>query len=140
MFRCEIVPVVETKFDSLPLSSELLGVIHELGYAQPTPIQAASIPTLVAGTDLIGQSKTGSGKTAAFALSILQRISLPLRETQALILCPTRELSTQVTREFRTLGRKHPGFTVAELVGGQPRKAQRDALARGAQAHQAYGD
>jgi len=131
VFRCEIVPVVETKFDSLPLSSALLGVIQELGYTQPTPIQAASIPTLVAGTDLIGQSKTGSGKTAAFALSILERISLPLRETQALILCPTRELSAQITREFRTLGRKHPGFTVTGLVGGQPRKAQRDALARG---------
>lgn len=131
VLRCEIVPVVTTNFESLPLSPELLGVIRQLGYTQPTPIQAASIPKLVAGKDLIGQSKTGSGKTAAFALSILQRISLPLREVQALVLCPTRELSAQVTREFRTLGRKHPGFTVAELVGGQPGKSQRDALARG---------
>ncbi|HIG69944.1 MAG TPA: ATP-dependent RNA helicase DbpA [Myxococcales bacterium] len=131
VFRCEIVPVVKTQFESLPLSPALLGVIRELAYTQPTPIQAASIPTLVAGHDLIGQSKTGSGKTAAFALSILQRVSLPLREVQALVLCPTRELSAQVTREFRTLGRKHPGFTVAEFVGGQPGKSQRDALARG---------
>ncbi len=122
---------MKTKFESLPLSPELLGVIRELGYTQPTPIQAASIPTLVAGNDLIGQSKTGSGKTAAFALSILQRLSLPLRAVQALVLCPTRELSAQVTREFRTLGRKHPGFTVAECVGGQPGKSQRDALDRG---------
>ncbi len=130
-WECEIVPVVKTKFDSLPLSPALLSVIRELGYTQATPIQAASIPTLVAGNDLIGQSKTGSGKTAAFALSILQRVSLPLREVQAIVLCPTRELSAQVTRDFRTLGRKHPGFTVAELVGGQPGKSQRDALARG---------
>ncbi len=123
--------MVNNEFDSLPLSPALLGVIRELGFALPTPIQAASIPTLVAGKDLVGQSKTGSGKTAAFALSILQRVRLPLREVQALVLCPTRELSAQVSRDFRTLGRKHPGFTVAELVGGQPRKSQRDALARG---------
>jgi ATP-independent RNA helicase DbpA len=131
VFQCEILPLVKTNFESLPLSPSLIGVIRELGYTQATPIQAASIPTLVAGDDLIGQSKTGSGKTAAFALSILQRISLPVREVQALVLCPTRELSAQVAREFRTLGRKHPGFTVAELVGGQPGKSQRDALSRG---------
>lgn len=119
------------KIDSLPLSKELLGVLHELGYMQATPIQAASIPALVEGSDLIGQSKTGSGKTAAFALSILQRIQLPLREVQALVLCPTRELAAQITREFRTLGRTHSGFTVVECVGGQPGKSQREALSRG---------
>ena len=128
---------MKTEFESLPLSPALLSVIRELGYEHATPIQAASIPALVAGKDLIGQSKTGTGKTAAFALSILQRVSLDRRDVQALVLCPTRELSAQVAREFRTLGRSQPGFTVVELVGGQPGKPQRDALARGA--HVAVG-
>ena len=129
--QCGIVPVVNTKFESLPLSPALLSVVRELGYEHATPIQAASIPVLIAGKDLIGKSKTGSGKTAAFALPILQRVSLDRRQVQALVLCPTRELSAQVAREFRTLGRTLPDFTVVELVGGQPGKAQRDALARG---------
>jgi ATP-independent RNA helicase DbpA len=129
--QCGIVPFVNTKFESLPLSPALLSVVRELGYEHATPIQAASIPVLFAGKDLIGKSKTGSGKTAAFALPILQRVSLDLRQVQALVLCPTRELSAQVAREFRTLGRTLPDFTVVELVGGQPGKAQRDALARG---------
>jgi ATP-independent RNA helicase DbpA len=128
---------VKTEFESLPLSPALLSVIRDLGYEHATPIQAETIPALVAGKDLIGQSKTGSGKTAAFALSILQRIDLDQRNVQALVLCPTRELSAQVAREFRTLGRSQHGFTVVELVGGQPGKAQRDALAGGA--HVAVG-
>lgn len=123
---------METTFESLSLSPALLCVIHELGYQHPTPIQAAGIPELLSGQDFIGQSKTGSGKTAAFVLPILQRASLDRREVQALVLCPTRELAAQVAREFRTLGRGHPGFTVVELVGGQNGKRQRDALSRGA--------
>ena len=122
---------MKTEFDSLPLSPALLSVVRGLGYEHATPIQAETIPALVAGKDLIGQSKTGSGKTAAFALSILQCVDLDQRNVQALVLCPTRELSAQVAREFRALGRSQAGFTVAELVGGQPGKGQRDALARG---------
>jgi ATP-independent RNA helicase DbpA len=122
---------VQADFEALSLSPALLAVVSELGYERPTAVQSASIPALLAGKDLIGQSKTGSGKTAAFALPILQRIDLAKRGVQALVLCPTRELSTQVTREFRTLGRGHSGLTVLELVGGQPARTQKEALGRG---------
>ena len=122
---------MQSQFEALFLSPALLAVVGELGYERPTPIQSASIPALLAGKDLIGQSKTGSGKTAAFALPILQRIDLEKRSIQALVLCPTRELSAQVVREFRTLGRGHAGLVVLELVGGQPAKLQRKALGRG---------
>ena len=118
-------------FESLALSPPLLAVVGELGYTHPTPIQAASIPVLLAGRDLIGQSKTGSGKTAAFALPILQRLDLANRSVQALVLCPTRELCAQVAREVRTLGRGHAGLAVLEVVGGQQSRPQREALARG---------
>ncbi|MEZ6015970.1 MAG: ATP-dependent RNA helicase DbpA [Planctomycetota bacterium] len=120
-----------TNFDALSLSEALLAVVAELGYTQPTPIQAAGIPALLAGRDLIGQSKTGSGKTAAFTLPILQRIELAERALQALVLCPTRELCAQVAREARKLGRAHAGLTVLELTGGQPARPQREALQRG---------
>jgi ATP-independent RNA helicase DbpA len=118
-------------FESLALSPALLAVVGELGYTQPTPVQTASIPALLAGRDLIGQSKTGSGKTAAFGLPILQAIELDSRALQALVLCPTRELCAQVARELRTLGRRHPGLTVQELAGGQPIRPQLAALERG---------
>jgi ATP-independent RNA helicase DbpA len=123
---------VPTDFASLSLSPALIKVVAELGYEHPTPIQVEAIPALLAGRDLIGQSKTGSGKTAAFALPILQRLDLEKRAVQALVICPTRELSAQVAREFRRLGRGHPGLTVVELVGGQRSRPQADALRRGA--------
>jgi ATP-independent RNA helicase DbpA len=122
---------VHSDFEQLALSPELLAVTAELGFVQPTPIQTASIPVLLEGRDLIGQSKTGSGKTAAFALPLLQRIDLELRTPQALVLCPTRELSGQVAREFRRLGRGLSGLSVLEIAGGQPSKPQRMSLERG---------
>ena len=118
-------------FDTLGLSSALQEVVSELGYKTPTPIQAESIPMLLAGKDLIAQSKTGSGKTAAFALPILQALELKTRELQALIICPTRELAAQVAREIRKLGRSHKGLAILEIVGGQPARRQTDALERG---------
>lgn len=121
-----------TSFASLSLSPELLDVVAGLGYDHPTPIQSASLPALLAGRDVIGQSRTGSGKTAAFALAILQRLRLDERSVQALVACPTRELAAQVAREFRALGRKHAGLVVLELVGGMEAWPQRRALARGA--------
>ena len=118
-------------FLSLSLSPALLDVVEELGYEVPTAVQAESIPLLLAGNDLIGQSKTGSGKTAAFSLPILQQLEIDDRRLQALVICPTRELSTQVARELRKLGRKNNGLTVLELVGGQPVRLQVNALIRG---------
>jgi ATP-independent RNA helicase DbpA len=122
---------VKHDFASLGLSASLLEVVRDLGYEQPTPIQIAGVPALLAGRDLIGQSKTGSGKTAAFALPILQSIQVEQRDPQALIACPTRELSSQVAREFRKLARDLSGLTVLEAVGGQPARPQREALGRG---------
>ena len=124
---------MQVSFQSLQLSPALVSVVHDLGYTHPSPIQSEAIPALLSGQDVIGQSQTGSGKTAAFALPILQKIELERRELQALVLCPTRELTTQVGREMRKLGRDHHGLQVLELVGGQPTRPQREALERGAQ-------
>src|SRR6185369_2412405 len=110
---------MSSDFASLPLSPALLAVVKELGFEQLTPIQAQSIPGLLEGKDLLGQSKTGSGKTAAFALPLLQKLDLSRRELQGLVLCPTRELSAQVARELRKLGRNLSGLSVLTLAGGR---------------------
>ncbi|MGK5088245.1 ATP-dependent RNA helicase DbpA [Bdellovibrionota bacterium FG-2] len=126
-------------FSSLPLSSELIEVTQELGFESLTPIQAQAIPHLLEGKDLVGQAKTGSGKTAAFALPILQRMHKThgfnvqnSRDLYALVLCPTRELCTQVAREIRKLGRRHLGLQVLILSGGTPLFPQLSALEKGA--------
>jgi ATP-independent RNA helicase DbpA len=118
-------------FAALGLSPSLCQVVTDLGFATPTPVQARAIPVLLAGRDLVGQSSTGSGKTAAFGLSILQKLDLRTRRPQALILCPTRELCTQVARELRKLGRLEAGLAVLILSGGQPIKPQLAALEGG---------
>jgi len=120
-------------FAALGLSASLCEVVAELGFATPTPIQAQAIPLLLAGRDLIGQSTTGSGKTAAFGLAILQKLRWGERRPQAMILCPTRELCAQVARELRRLGRREAGLAVSSLSGGQPMKPQLAALERGVQ-------
>lgn len=121
----------EPQFSSLPLSPALQRAVNELGFERLTPIQAQSLPLLLAGKDVIGQSVTGSGKTAAFALALLQRVSLAERELGGVVVCPTRELSAQVAREFRKLGKHLPGLSVLVLAGGQPVRPQADALERG---------
>ncbi|MCL4127434.1 UNVERIFIED_CONTAM: hypothetical protein GTU68_066393, partial [Idotea baltica] len=121
----------QSSFTDLKLSPNLLSVLGELGYETPTPIQVGAIPALLNGRDFVGQSKTGSGKTAAFALPILQALQIESRALQALVLCPTRELCAQVARETRKLGRAQGGLRVLELVGGQPSRPQREALERG---------
>ena len=118
-------------FKWLFLSPDLRQVVTELGFEKMTPIQAKSIPLILNGKDIVGQSKTGSGKTAAFALPILQKINLKHKSLQALILCPTRELSAQVAREFRKFGRKHPGLKVIVLSGGEPVRHQLTSLKQG---------
>ena len=118
-------------FSSLKLSADLLATVRELGYEKLTDVQEQAIPLLLAGKDVIGQSKTGSGKTAAFSIPILERIDLSFRDVQALVLCPTRELCEQVAREIRKLGRRMPGFQVLILSGGQPGRPQSEALRKG---------
>ncbi|MCY1043687.1 ATP-dependent RNA helicase DbpA [Corallococcus sp. bb12-1] len=119
-------------FSALALSPPLLQVLEELEFRTATPIQAQTIPVLLQGKDLVGQARTGSGKTAAFALPILQKVKLTQdRRLQALVLCPTRELCAQVAGEIRRLARRMPGVQVLPLAGGSPIKPQVEALEKG---------
>jgi len=120
-----------TAFTSLPLSPALLAVVADLGFTELTPIQAAAIPPLIAGKDLVGQSKTGSGKTAAYALPILNVLDLAKRDVVGVVVCPTRELSAQVARELRKLGRNLAGLTVVVLSGGEAVRDQTRMLEKG---------
>ncbi len=117
--------------NSLGLSNQLLQALGEMGYSQMTPIQAACIPVLLSGQDLIGQSKTGSGKTAAFVIPILQKINISIKQPQALILCPTRELCDQVLRECQKFSKYYANLKIVSLVGGQPYPPQNEALIKG---------
>jgi ATP-independent RNA helicase DbpA len=124
-------PAYSNRFEALKISGELREVIKEIGYEHMTEIQAKAIPELLDGKDLIGQSKTGSGKTAAFSIPVLQKTDVASRRVQALILCPTRELCSQVAREIRRLGRKSPGLQVITLCGGMPFGPQALAVEKG---------
>ena len=119
-------------FDSLPLSPATLANLRALGYLAMTPIQAAALPLALAGHDLIAQAATGSGKTATFALALLARLDLSRPDTQALVLCPTRELAEQVTLEIRRLARAEDNVKALTLCGGAPIRPQLDSLAHGA--------
>lgn len=131
MSRCYGTELMQTEFHAFPLLPELLAVVEELSFTKLTPIQATSIPILLAGKDLIGKAETGSGKTLAFALPLLQQVQLATREVHSLVLCPTRELSAQVTRELRRLGRKLPGLVVANVTGGSSMAEQTNLLRNG---------
>ena len=118
-----------TKFEDLGLKEDILKGIRDLGYEEAFPIQEAVIPVLLTGRDVVGQDHTGSGKTAAFALSMLQEIQ-PKNGIQGLIMAPTRELATQITDEVKKFG-KYTGIKVATIYGGQGMGLQLDALDRG---------
>jgi ATP-dependent RNA helicase DbpA len=122
----------ETEFSQLNLSPELTQTVQDLGYAKLTPIQKASIPLLLKGKDIIGLSQTGSGKTAAYAIPILQRIRFDHMGPQALILCPTRELCEQVLQEFKKFSKRLKNISSVALVGGQPYPPQIESLEKGA--------
>ncbi len=119
-------------FDGLPLSPAMRDTLRQLDYRAMTPIQAASLPLALAGHDLIAQAKTGSGKTAAFALPLLARLDVRKLAVQAMVLCPTRELADQVTQEIRRLARFEANIKVLALCGGTPMRPQRDSLEHGA--------
>ncbi|MGV8941355.1 MAG: DEAD/DEAH box helicase [Lysobacter sp.] len=121
------------KFTDLALTEPLLQAISALGYESPSPIQAATIPPLMQGRDVIGQAQTGTGKTAAFALPILARIDPSQKTPQALVLAPTRELAIQVAEAFQSYASKMPGFHVLPIYGGQSYYPQLQALKRGVQ-------
>lgn len=119
-------------FSQLPLSPAMLVNLQQLGYAQMTPIQAASLPLSLAGHDLIAQAKTGSGKTAAFGLPLLTKLNPRNFAVQALVLCPTRELADQVTQEIRRLARGENNIKVLTLCGGNTLRPQISSLEHGA--------
>ncbi len=121
-----------TAFSTLPLAPALLANLQQLGYETMTPIQAESLPVALAGKDLIAQAKTGSGKTAAFALALLPKLNPRWFAVQALVLCPTRELADQVTVEIRRLARAQDNIKVVTLCGGVALRGQRATLENGA--------
>ncbi|MBA5608393.1 ATP-dependent RNA helicase DbpA [Duganella sp. FT3S] len=124
--------MTSTSFSSLPLTPALLSNLDTLGYHQMTAIQAQSLPAVLEGRDLIAQAKTGSGKTAAFGLGILQKLNPAWFATQALVLCPTRELADQVANELRRLARAMGNVKVLVLTGGAPMRPQIASLEHGA--------
>ncbi|QDE32799.1 DEAD/DEAH box helicase [Shewanella polaris] len=123
----------ERTFRELGLSESLLRSLDELGYEKPTPIQAASIDPLMAGKDIIGQAQTGTGKTGAFALPLLNKIDMKINAPQILVLAPTRELAVQVAEAFGSYAKFIKGFHVLPIYGGQSMQQQLNALKRGPQ-------
>ncbi|QRK13189.1 DEAD/DEAH box helicase [Archangium violaceum] len=124
--------VADVSFDDLNLSEPLRRGVAERGYTHPTPVQAKAFRPVMEGRDLIVRSKTGTGKTAAFGLPLLEKIPAEEKGVRALILCPTRELALQVSEELSALG-KHKGVKVAAIYGGASMKQQEDALEEGTQ-------
>jgi ATP-dependent RNA helicase DeaD len=120
-------------FAELMLSDEVNRAITEMGFVQPTEIQAGVIPLLLDGRDVIGQAQTGTGKTAAFGIPLIEGIDESLPHTQALVLAPTRELAIQIAEEVRKLGKYIPGIVVATLYGGASYSRQFEDLQTGAQ-------
>ncbi|SHJ58807.1 ATP-dependent RNA helicase CsdA [Malonomonas rubra DSM 5091] len=120
-------------FADLGLAPDVFKVINEVGYETPSPIQAQSIPPLLAGCDLLGQAQTGTGKTAAFALPLLSRIKPKMKAPQMLVLTPTRELALQVAESMQTYARHLKNFHVLPVYGGQNYTQQLRQLARGVQ-------
>jgi len=119
-------------FSALPLSPETLANLDQLGYTEMTPIQAASLPLALAGKDLIAQASTGSGKTAAFGLPVVEKLTPNFHAVQALVMCPTRELADQVTTEIRRLARATANIKVVTLCGGVALRGQEQSLQHGA--------
>jgi ATP-dependent RNA helicase DeaD len=124
-------PAPALTFRDLGLSEPVLRALEAVGYETPTPIQAATMPPLLAGRDLVGQAQTGTGKTAAFACPLLCRLDLKLAAPQALVLTPTRELAIQVAEAFQRYAAHMPGFHVLPIYGGQAYSVQLRALKRG---------
>ena len=123
---------VSTRFGALELSAPVARAIEEMGYHEPTEIQAATIPLLLAGRDVIGQAQTGTGKTAAFGIPLVELVDPERPVVQALVLAPTRELASQISEELARLA-THRGLRIATVYGGAPMSRQLLDLKRGAQ-------
>jgi len=129
----DVAAVPPRTFDELQIHPAVLHAIADVGYESPSAIQAATIPALLAGSDVVGLAQTGTGKTAAFAIPILSRIDIASKHTQALVLAPTRELALQVSEAFSRYAAHLPRLTVLPIYGGQSYTVQLAGLRRGAQ-------
>ena len=121
------------KFEEINLSNEIQKGVAAMGFEEMSPIQSQAIPVIVEGKDIIGQAQTGTGKTAAFGIPILEMVQSEDKTVQALVLCPTRELSIQVAEEIGNIGKYKKGIQVLPVYGGQPIERQIRALKRGVQ-------
>ena len=119
-------------FEDFNLSPELLQAVKDMGFEEPSPIQVLAVPFLLTGRDAVGQAQTGTGKTAAFGMPILEKLT-PARDVQALVLCPTRELAIQVAEEVSKLAARKRGVAILPIYGGQAIERQLRALERGVQ-------
>ncbi|WMM25064.1 DEAD/DEAH box helicase [Tissierella sp. MB52-C2] len=119
------------RFEEINLSEEIQRGIRDMGFEEMSPIQSQAIPIVLAGNDIIGQAQTGTGKTAAFGIPIIERCNPNEKYVQALVLCPTRELSIQVAEEIGKLAKHKKGITVVPIYGGQPIDRQIRALKKG---------
>ena len=121
------------KFEDLPISDDIKRAVIEMGFEEPSPIQSQSIPVILSGKDVIGQAQTGTGKTAAFSIPILEMVNPEEKNLQAVVLCPTRELAIQVSTEIRKIGKYTHGIKSLPVYGGQPIERQIKALKGGVQ-------
>ncbi len=123
--------LIESGFGGFGFSDPLINTLNDKGYKQPSPIQKAAFPELMLGRDLVGQAQTGTGKTAAFALPLIERIQTDSEKPQALVLAPTRELAMQVAESFKAYSSGHPHIKVLAVYGGADFRAQIHSLKRG---------
>ena len=122
-----------SNFAEMELSNEILKAVADLGFEEATPIQAMAIPRMMTGIDIIGQAQTGTGKTAAFGIPLLEKIDPKSKNVQAIILCPTRELAIQVCEELKLFSKYKKGINIVPVYGGQPIQRQMAALSKGTQ-------
>ncbi|MEM7097927.1 MAG: ATP-dependent RNA helicase DbpA [Pseudomonadota bacterium] len=127
-----MTPTTSKRFASLNIAAKQLKNLGDLGYETMTPIQAQSLPVILSGKDVIAQAKTGSGKTAAFGIGLLEKVDSTKPDVQAMVLCPTRELADQVGRELRSLARAVDNTKLVSLCGGKPFGPQKATLQYGA--------
>ena len=126
------------KFEELEIDSRIIRAITDMGFEEATPIQAKAIPIVLSGADVIGQAQTGTGKTAAFGIPMLERVNPKDKHLQALVLCPTRELAIQVADEIRRLAKYMHGIKVLPIYGGQDIVKQIRSLKSGCRSSSAH--
>ena len=121
------------KFEELQIDDRILRAVEDMGFEEASPIQAKAIPVVLEGKDIVGQAQTGTGKTAAYSIPMLQKIDPSIKKVQAIVLCPTRELAVQVAEEIRRLAKYMSDIKVLPVYGGQEIVRQIKSLKTGVQ-------